>query len=253
MNISPKNRKEIELGGVKKMEFTKRWLKRIVMAILVYFALLATYQNISGVKAASLITVTPEVDKFSGYENPYYHSYKSIGLMMKDLKTAKSVKTEISSSPKAKGEVPPLEKAFNWKAYPSATVVATGYTAGYESTGKTPDHPQYGITYSGVKVKRDLYSTIAADLNVFPLGTILFILGYGYGVVTDKGSAIKGNKIDLYFETVEDVYSQWGKKTVEVYVVKMGNGKVTDEDLERLNENKAMQVFRNQYISSERK
>ena len=48
-------------------------------------------------------------------------------------------------------------------------------------------------------VKRDLYSTVAADLNVFPIGTILFIPEYGYGVVADKGGAITGNKVDLYY------------------------------------------------------
>lgn len=50
----------------------------------------------------------------------------------------------------------------------TVTVVATGYTAGYESTGKRPNHPDYGITYSGVKVRRDkkTVSTIAADLKL---------------------------------------------------------------------------------------
>lgn len=64
---------------------------------------------------------------------------------------------------KASGRVKPLEEAFDWERYPSQKVTATGYTAGAESTGKSPGHPQYGITYSGVKVKRDLYSTVAAD------------------------------------------------------------------------------------------
>ena len=73
-----------------------------------------------------------------------------------------------------------------------------GYTAGYESTGKKPCYPEFGITYSGVMVKRDLYSTVEADLNVYPIRTILFIPGYGYGVVADKGGAITGNKVDLY-------------------------------------------------------
>nr|MBS9408334.1 hypothetical protein [Streptococcus oralis] len=81
--------------------------------------------------------------------------------------------------------------------YRSIEMTATGYTSGIESTGKRPGHPEYGITYSGVKVKRDLYSTIAADLRVFPIGTILFVPGYGYGVVADKGGAIKGNRLDL--------------------------------------------------------
>jgi len=120
--------------------------------------------------------------------------------------------------------------------YPKVRVVATGYYAGFESTGKTPSHPSYGITYSGVKVRRDDYSTIAADLRVFPLGTILYIPGYGYGVVADKGGAIRGNKIDLYFETKQDVFKQWGKKSVDVYVVKRGEGKVTEAFLNSLNE-----------------
>ncbi|TXK85641.1 hypothetical protein FU659_03305 [Paenibacillus sp. N3.4] len=109
-------------------------------------------------------------------------------------------------------------------------VTATGYFAGKESTGKNPDHPEYGITYSGIKVKRDdkALSTIAADPSVFPLGTVLFIPGYGYGVVADTGSAIKGKKIDLYFDTKDQVYKEWGKKTVKVFIVKNGSGKVTE-------------------------
>ena len=60
-------------------------------------------------------------------------------------------------------------------------VIATGYTAGVESTGKGPNHPEYGITYSGVMVKRDLYSTVAADLSISnwdnPFYTWLWIWG----------------------------------------------------------------------------
>ncbi|MBW4839950.1 MAG: 3D domain-containing protein [Paenibacillaceae bacterium] len=121
-------------------------------------------------------------------------------------------------------------------------VLATGYTAGYESTGKKPSHPQYGITYSGVKVRRDkdTVSTIAADLKIFPLGTILYIPGYGYGVVADKGSAIRGHKIDLYFDTIKQVYKEWGKKEVEVQVVRKGEGKLTEAMLRELG--KVMEV-----------
>jgi 3D (Asp-Asp-Asp) domain-containing protein len=137
-----------------------------------------------------------------------------------------------------------LEAEVNWSQFPVKKVVATGYTAGYESTGKHPEHPQYGITYSGVKVRRDLYSTIAADKNVFPLGTVLYIPNYGYGVVADTGSAIKGNKIDLYFETVEDVYRLWGKQKLEVYVIKKGDGSISESVLDRFNNNEALQVYK---------
>lgn len=107
-------------------------------------------------------------------------------------------------------------------------VVATGYTAGVESTGKRPGHPQYGITFSGVKVRRGKLSTIAADPRLFPIGTVLYIPGYGYGLVADTGSRIKGRKIDLYFPSRKQVFSEWGKRTVDVRVVKRGSGKVTE-------------------------
>ncbi|WP_306813134.1 3D domain-containing protein [Paenibacillus soyae] len=115
-------------------------------------------------------------------------------------------------------------------------VVATGYTAGVESTGKKPGHPGYGITYSGVKVRRDQVSTIAADPKLFPIGTLLYIPGYGYGVVADTGSAIKGNRIDLYFETISEVYEQWGKRNVEVQVLRLGTGKLTQSWLNDINQ-----------------
>lgn len=128
-----------------------------------------------------------------------------------------------------------LSAIHNLNQYQKVSVIATGYTAGKESTGKDPSHPQYGITYSGVSVRRDTYSTIAADLNIFPLGTVLYIPGYGYGIVADTGSAIKGKKIDLYFETVDDVYEQWGKRKVDVYVVKRGTGRLTENLLNQYN------------------
>ncbi|MBE9912568.1 hypothetical protein G8C92_00765 [Paenibacillus donghaensis] len=123
-------------------------------------------------------------------------------------------------------------------------VMATGYTAGYESTGKRPSHPQYGITYSGVKVRRDknTISTIAADPRVFPMGTILYIPDYGYAVVADVGSAIKGRKIDLYFVTTKQVYKEWGKKEVEVQVIRRGNGKCSEKMLDTLG--KAIQTYK---------
>lgn len=144
-----------------------------------------------------------------------------------DVDTEQSVVTVTSSSlPDSIQIVGPSHEELNQMK--SMEVVATGYTAGYESTGKNPGHPQYGITYSGIEVRRDHLSTIAADLDLFPLGTILWIPDYGYGIVSDIGGAIKGNKIDLYFDTEADVYRYWGKKTVDVYIVEEGRGTVNE-------------------------
>jgi len=133
--------------------------------------------------------------------------------------------------PKPEAQVKPAPP----ENYPKVKVVATGYTAGIESTGKSPGHPAYGITYSGVKVRRDHVSTVAADPKIFPIGTLLYIPGYGYGVVADTGSKIKGHKIDLYFETKRDVFRNWGKKTVHVQVLKRGEGKLKEAWLNKLN------------------
>lgn len=124
-----------------------------------------------------------------------------------------------------------LDEAAMAQQFESVAVTATGYYAGPKSTGKDLGHPEYGITYSGIKVMRDRdsLSTIAADIDMFPLGTILYIPGYGYGIVADIGSAVKGNIIDLYFDTLEDVYKEWGKKDLDVYIIKKGDGKVTDD------------------------
>lgn len=137
-----------------------------------------------------------------------------------------------------------LNAFISKQSYQVEYVTATGYTAGIESTGKTEDHPAYGITYSGVVVKRDLYSTIAADPDVYPIGTILYIPDYGYGVVADTGSAIKGRKLDLYFNTVADVFNEWGKKETPVHVVKLGDGTLTETEMDSLNSDETMQVFR---------
>ncbi|MBP3962227.1 3D domain-containing protein [Paenibacillus sp. DLE-14] len=130
----------------------------------------------------------------------------------------------------------PVNKQPKVKSFKPIQVIATGYTAGVESTGKRPGHPQYGITYSGVRVRRAFVSTIAADPKVFPIGTLLYVPGYGYGIVADTGSAIKGKKIDLYFETRKQVFKQWGKRKVTVKVLRRGNGKLTEAWLNELNE-----------------
>ncbi|MBM7586232.1 3D (Asp-Asp-Asp) domain-containing protein [Bacillus pakistanensis] len=230
------------------MKFLKTWSKRWLMTILVVLALSATFQSITGVKASSL----PKwlLETHNG-ENVEEHAMKPVSLTFKVLKRFAQGKTQISSAEAVTNEPLTLIDSIDWTQYEKDTVVATGYTAGIESTGKSPGHPGYGITYSGVKVKRDLYSTIAADLDVYPIGTILFIPGYGFGVVADKGSAINGNELDLYYKTVDDVFNEWGKKTLEVFVIQKGNGTLTEEDLIALNENEEMQVFRQQYISPE--
>lgn len=72
-------------------------------------------------------------------------------------------------------------------------------------------------TATGAKPKAGF--TVAVDPSVIPLGTMLYVDGYGYCKAQDTGSAIKGNKIDLFFDS-ENECLNWGVRTVRVYVLK---------------------------------
>ncbi|RDU36915.1 hypothetical protein DRW41_09435 [Neobacillus piezotolerans] len=239
------------------MNHIKAWTRRFAMAILFVLALTTTFQSISGVEAKMLISYSGLGQEAPLHEKSVHtffaHKLKTVGLKLKEIRHAIRPQSLISSSEAVAATPPKLEDAIDWSKYKKKTVTATGYTAGYESTGKDQNHPAYGITYSGVKVKRDLFSTVAADPKIFPIGTVLFIPDYGYGVVADTGSAIKGHKLDLYFETVDDVFKEWGKRTVDVFIVKVGNGKLNEQELTVMNETESLQVFRQQYIKSEKK
>ena len=96
-------------------------------------------------------------------------------------------------------------------------VTLTAYSAGVESTGKDESHPQYGVTASGTKVQEG--RTIAVDKKVIPLGWWVYIEGIGFRRAEDTGSAIKGNKIDVYFDSDSYAEKFGRKKGYTVYVI----------------------------------
>lgn len=103
----------------------------------------------------------------------------------------------------------------------SLQMKATAYTADYASTGKSPGDPAFGITASGTVAKRnnDSYSSVAVDPRIIPLGTKLYIEGYGYAIAEDTGGAIKGNRLDLFFNSNSEV-DNWGVRWVNVYIIR---------------------------------
>jgi len=60
--------------------------------------------------------------------------------------------------------------------------------------------------------------TVAVDPSVIPLGSRLYIEGYGYGRAEDVGSSIKGDRIDVFLDT-EEATRRWGVRRVKVYVL----------------------------------
>lgn len=60
------------------------------------------------------------------------------------------------------------------------------------------------------------YGIAAVDPNVIPLGTNLYVEGYGQALAADTGGAIVGNRIDLAFESHQEALN-WGRRGVNVY------------------------------------
>ncbi len=73
-----------------------------------------------------------------------------------------------------------------------------------------------GYTASG---RRAGHGIVAVDPRVIPLGTRLFIPGYGYAVAGDTGGAIRGMRIDLGFDSQGDAL-EFGRRTVKVYTLR---------------------------------
>jgi 3D (Asp-Asp-Asp) domain-containing protein len=99
-------------------------------------------------------------------------------------------------------------------------VKATAYSDAAEENGWGP------VDYFGDPLK---LGTIAVDPSVIPLGTKVYITGYDFkglpagGLVataTDKGSAIKGNRIDIFVPGSRSFVSGFGYQSVKVYVLK---------------------------------
>lgn len=91
------------------------------------------------------------------------------------------------------------------------TVEATAYTA--NCTGCS------GITKTGVNLKANPNAkVIAVDPTVIPLGSKVYVEGYGYATAEDIGGAIKGNRIDVFIPT-QSAALQWGRKQVKVTIL----------------------------------
>lgn len=93
------------------------------------------------------------------------------------------------------------------------------YVAVYdmEATAYLPtDGDGYGITATGIPAT---YGVAAVDPAVIPLGSRLYIPGYGEAIAADTGGAIYGNRIDLCMESYSECMN-FGRRYVTVYVLR---------------------------------
>lgn len=90
------------------------------------------------------------------------------------------------------------------------TMSATGYDTSPQTLPRST-----GRTATGIPAR---FGVVAVDPKVIPLGTYVFVEGYGFALAADTGGAIKGNKIDLCFNSRAEAL-KWGRRPVKVHIL----------------------------------
>lgn len=112
----------------------------------------------------------------------------------------------------SKGSTKAASEPEETEAQKTITVKSTAYTANCRGCS--------GITATGINLKKNPNAkVIAVDPKVIPLGTKVYVEGYGEAVAGDTGGSIKGNKIDVYMKTTQQARN-WGVRTVKVTILK---------------------------------
>ena len=110
---------------------------------------------------------------------------------------------------------------------PTTRVIAMGNITSVSRGGQRLDFREAlyvvasAYTYTGNRTatgKNPEVGMVAVDPSVIPMGSRLYIEGYGYAVAADTGGSIKGNRVDLFMEERSQCLS-WGRRTVKLYVL----------------------------------
>ena len=95
---------------------------------------------------------------------------------------------------------------------------ATAYCSCEKCCGSWALNRPDGIVYTASGAVAEQGVTIAADWDVLPPETVVYIDGLGERVVQDRGGAIKGNAVDIYFEDHDEALV-FGRQAVRLYII----------------------------------
>ncbi|GEN85091.1 hypothetical protein SLU01_34030 [Sporosarcina luteola] len=147
-------------------------------------------------------TTVKELKSWNNMKSTVIHPNQKLKIVKSDTKLKKSEK-KVAKTP-SRSDDDNVVKEF--------TVTASAYTANCNGCS--------GVTSTGINLKRNPdVKVIAVDPDIIPLGTKVYVEGYGYAVAGDTGGAIQGNKIDVFFPTKSEAY-KWGRKAVKIKILK---------------------------------
>ncbi len=125
--------------------------------------------------------------------------------------TAQVSRGKSKTTTKASAASPSTKAEADYSGGKEIYMSATAYTAYCNGCS--------GITATGINLRAnpDL-KVIAVDPSVIPLGSKVWVEGYGHAIAGDTGGAIKGNRIDVFVPTKKEAY-RFGKKSVKIRVL----------------------------------
>ncbi len=160
--------------------------------------------NVYTVKSGDTLYKISQQTKVSVNNLKSWNGLKSNLIYPKQQLKLKKTTAQTISKPSTSSSTDKVVKEF--------TVSATAYTAYCKGCS--------GITRTGINLKKNPGAkVIAVDPKVIPLGTKVWVEGYGYAVAGDTGGAIKGNKIDVFIPTQSQAL-KWGRKNVKIKILK---------------------------------
>lgn len=134
---------------------------------------------------------------------------------VKEVETTEETKTE-AVEPEVEATEPKETETETVEA--SETAEQAGEWVTVEATAYSTNQPELSdTTYTGINLNENP-NVIAVDPSVIPLGSTVYIPGYGTFIAGDTGSAINGNRIDVHMTDLNAAI-QFGRKTMDVQIL----------------------------------
>ena len=138
---------------------------------------------------------------------------------VKEVETPKETKTEIAETKVEEEPVATEPKATETEtAEATETAEQTGEWVTVEATAYSTNQPELSdTTYTGINLNENP-NVIAVDPSVIPLGSTVYVPGYGTFIAGDTGSAINGHRIDVHMTDLNAAL-QFGRQTMDVQIL----------------------------------